>query len=440
MTTRVLPLVVLSLLVGDSRAAAQPTPTPSPATAPQSSTENALYVGFVYGPLVRIAEDGVVASLGVSAGASDLVQGRDGRVYAVLSGQVFVVAGDTLEPVGGEGPVRFTEVAARAPGDIWAASAQRLARFDGRAWTAIDDPRLGAHGIRDLAFDADGSLWVLTADTIFRERSGAFEELRTMEGSSVLKAFVRNAAGGLDVQHFRGLDRYDGRAWSMVPIEWVERSRDGRLAFSSLSHAAFGGGVLALAADRSAELALRVPDVQYLGSSSLGRMQLPATRIHDVAVDGRGRPWFATNGGLLLLERYGDPRVARFWPIHGIAALTRPPTRLLAVGQGPRVVPEIAPAVPARVRGNVGARYASATVQICGELIRRGRDLDCEMNAPSWSGAADSRGRFVLEGVLPGGYAVLVRAGGRVYETTATCCAPRTPGGEIDLDRVDVVR
>ena len=42
---------------------------------------------------------------------------------------------------------------------------------------------------------------------------------------------------------------------------------------------------------------------------------------------------------------------------------------------------------------------------------------------------------------LPGARAaVLVDAGGRWFETTADCCAPREPGGEVDLDRIDVVR
>lgn len=412
-----------------------------PAVATSSvHRQNALYLGFTYGPLVRIAEDGTTTDLGENAGTSDLTRGRDGVVYAVMSGRVFAVDGDVLAPVGAQSPVRFAEVAARARDDVFAASTDRIAHFDGTTWTVIDDARFTQHRIGDLAFDAAGTLWVLTIDTLFRHRSGAFEEVRPMAGSSVLKAFVPNAAGGLDVLHFRGLDRYDGSTWSMVPIAWVERSRDGRLAFSSLSDAAFGGGMLALAADNNAELALMAPDVRYVGASSLGRLQIAATRIRGVTVDGRGRPWYATNGGLLLLERYGSPRITRWWPVHGFASLARPPTHVLAVGDGPTTLPEVSRPVGGRVRGNLGARYARSRVQLCIEVSRGRGDTSCVMNGERWSGVADARGRFTLEGVEPGGYAVLVDAGGRWYETTADCCAPREPGGEVDLDRIDVVR
>jgi hypothetical protein len=414
-------------------------PVSATVEVPEPVHENALYLGSADGPIVRIAEDGTVTSLGPEARTTHLALGLDGVVYAASSRQVVAVVGDALESVGGVGPMNFTMVAARSRDDVWAAAAGGVAHFDGHAWTTVDEPFAG-QVVRDLAFDSAGVLWVLTRNAIYRHVDGSFEELPAMTGSTLLTGFVPNASGGLDVYNYRGVDRYDGQAWSMVPINWVERSHEGRLAMTTLGHAAFGGGVLALSGGHDAGICLKVPEVQYFGSTSMAELQLPASRVTDVAVDGRGRPWYATNGGLLLLERFGSPRVTRWWPIHGFPALVRAPSQLLVVGNGPTTLPEVREPVASRVRGTLGPRYANAPVRMCASVRRRGAHVECEMNEHSQSAVADARGRFVFEGVFPAAYALLVSEGGRWFTTSADCCSPRQPGDEVVLDRLSVNR
>jgi hypothetical protein len=262
-------------------------PVSATVEVPEPVHENALYLGSADGPIVRIAEDGTVTSLGPEARTTHLALGLDGVVYAASSRQVVAVVGDALESVGGVGPMNFTMVAARSRDDVWAAAAGGVAHFDGHAWTTVDEPFAG-QVVRDLAFDSAGVLWVLTRNAIYRHVDGSFEELPAMTGSTLLTGFVPNASGGLDVYNYRGVDRYDGQAWSMVPINWVERSHEGRLAMTTLGHAAFGGGVLALSGGHDAGICLKVPEVQYFGSTSMAELQLPASRVTDVAVDGAG--------------------------------------------------------------------------------------------------------------------------------------------------------
>lgn len=416
------------------------TADPAEATSPTAAA-NALYLGAMYGPIVRIADDGTVAQLGEPGSTTDFAIDPAGVVYAASRGRIVAVVGDVLEPLGSlEEPITLTMVAARARDDVFAASSAQLAHFDGTSWTLLADARFRSDPIVDLAFDASGALWVLTQATLYARRGEELVELAPMAGSSVFSSFVRNAEGGLDLLHFRGIDHHDGTSWSMVPIDWVERSRGGRMVSNSLRAAAYADGVLALAAHRDAELALRAREVQYVGSSSMGRFQLPATELHDVSVDGRGRAWFATNGGLLLLQRYGDPRVDRWWPIHGFVGLGRGTRVVFATGRGPSTLPALLPPVASTVRGRLGARYAGARVVLCGEVEHSGGRYQCSTLAPRWDGAADARGRFTIEGVLPAGYEVLVQSGGRWLTTTARCCAPFAPGGEVDLDQVDVLR
>jgi hypothetical protein len=62
------------------------------------------------------------------------------------------------------------------------------------------------------------------------------------------------------------------------------------------------------------------------------------------------------------------------------------------------------------------------------------------MNALSWPGVADARGRFEIASVFPGGYELLVRSGNRWLTTTGRCCAARLPGEDLDLGELSVVR
>lgn len=420
---------------------AEAVPTPPTPVVAAPSAANAIYTGSIYGPVVRIADDGSATALsGPDGSVGDFSLDTNGVVHVALSGQVFAIVEDALERECEGEPARFVMLAARSRNDVWAASSRVLAHSDGTSWTVLQDVALAGHEIRDIAFDASGTLWVLTRDTILVRRGTAFETLAPMEGSAELGSWVRNVEGGLDVVHFRGIDHFDGSTWSIVPLDWVERSHQGRLTFVSLSRADYANGMLALGTLFGDDFALRLNDVRYLGESSLGRLQVPATQVNGVAVDGRGRPWLATDGGLLVLERYGTPRVLRFWPVHGLAALARVPRVVFAVGDGPSVLPDVLPARPGRARGSLGARYAGATVVLCTDVEGSGRERECSDVAMSFSANADSRGRFTIEGVVPGGYTVLARIGGTLYQTTGSCCAPREPGGEVDLDRIDVER
>lgn len=417
--------------VGEQEATAAGAPEPPAEPPAEQSGENALYLGFALGPIVRVGEDGRTTELG-DGGTSALVSAPDGSVYAIMSGRAFVLGEDGAEPIGDEGPTDLRAIAPGAADDVWAASQHRVAHFDGSTWSAVSDELFAEQQIQDLAFDAEGALWVMTPSRLFRHIGGSFAEIAPMAGSTRLHAFVREAEGRLSVVHSRGIDRYDGQAWSMVPVDWVERSRDGRMTSTSLFDAAYGGGVWAFANSRH-EICLKVPEVQYFGESSL---LVPATRVNDVSVDQQGRPWFATNGGLLLLKRYGSPRTEQWWPTHGFEALRRAPTQVLAVGRGPSVLPEVAEPVGSVVRGNLGRRQAGAEVLICGGPRADHGGVACGSGA---SGVADARGRFEIGGVYPGGYVVLVRSGGALLQSYRSCCAPSRPGAPVELGDLSIL-
>ncbi|MEG2940492.1 MAG: diguanylate cyclase [Thermomonas sp.] len=104
-------------------------------------------------------------------------------------------------------------------GFVWAASPQGISRYDGRRWTASDDPAM-AHPVNNLFVDHDGTLWAG-----FRNHGLARHDGKRWH--------VENAASGLPFEQIRRFaETVDGKGlrtfWAMTWDNHVMQRRDGR--------------------------------------------------------------------------------------------------------------------------------------------------------------------------------------------------------------------
>ena len=196
-------------------------------------------------------------------------------------------------------------------GFVWAASPQGVSRYDGRRWTASDDPAM-AHPVNNLFVDGTGTLWAG-----FRNHGLARHDGKRWH--------VENAASGLPFEQIRRFaETVDARGqrslWAMTWDYHVMQRRDGRWVADPGNASLPRSMILSMAQTTGIEGARR----QWLGTGSHGlwyrdegrrdwtqwhAKDIDAAQIESLLVtrDGDGEAlWISAFGvGLLRLDAHG---------------------------------------------------------------------------------------------------------------------------------------
>ena len=178
---------------------------------------------------VNHLKDGVLTSITRKDGlasdeASSVLEDRDGAIWvATYTGGISRIRpGAPIENFGTREGLPNVDVRVlyqARDGTIWAGTSMGLARFDGRAFSAVRGSGAPAEGVVSMLEDRAGTLWMGTSgDGLYRYRDGAFgPALTRREGlaSNWVVALHEDPAGTL---------------WIGTNGEGINRLKDGRIA------------------------------------------------------------------------------------------------------------------------------------------------------------------------------------------------------------------
>ncbi len=106
-------------------------------------------------------------------------------------------------------------------GRLWIGTQSGLVVLENGRFTRVDGPKPLADGyIRTIAEGKNGRLWVGTADGLFAIGDGPTQAFHTAEGllSEDISTLYEDAGGVLWVGSMRGLQRFDGHGFELVPL------------------------------------------------------------------------------------------------------------------------------------------------------------------------------------------------------------------------------
>jgi hypothetical protein len=221
----------------------------------------------------------------------DLATARrsDGRLAVALADRV-----DLVDPAGGAGESlaapAATQAVASNGSQIWLGTAQGLYRLEGGAFEPVSEA--AGLDVRDVTVDPAGVLWLATPAGLAR-LEGQTLEIRTAASGALpdddVRAVVVRPEGGVLAACRTGV-ALDGR---------VIRARKGGLPADELSAAAAGPGLWMVGHQVGATAVLGELDkIDHYHSLRW----IPAQRVHAVALQGEGRRWIATPGGIARID------------------------------------------------------------------------------------------------------------------------------------------
>ena len=217
-------------------------------------------------------------------------------------------------------------------GFLWIATEGGVARFDGVSFKTFDHTAQSAMVSDDaccLATDAEGRLWVGTADGLLLRKGQQFQRFGERDGlpSASIRALSTERGGSLLVVTAAGSARWSDGRFHVVPQaqdlpEGEAASRLGGVAemvatvssspanplASSLSSSQGSGG----AAWAVSNTAVKVTRGAFSRQWKVGA-GLPGSRVETLFVDREGSAWVGTNGGLVLLAEHGEAAISVPW-------------------------------------------------------------------------------------------------------------------------------
>lgn len=429
---------------GDARAIA-----PEPAAPPGSITSepppkpavDELYVALEKGGLVRLAGNEPKAQpiegfdrrrvVALASDANDLVYAAD-----VVSLRVIRDGTVIHEHAGSDMAIGYARaIHATSERAIWVLGSEGLAHFDGDRWQPLPLPKLELP--RDVTVDASGHVWVMGLKALLRRDGESFvpvtglpDDVRSLHG------FLDVPGHALTIEHSSGIDHLDDERWTSETLSFVLGGHVDTGRVLGMVSADMEGGTIAAASYRQVT-ARSEPYRRFFEPIDQAH---PVTQIEAVEVDGRGRTWVATDGGLMVLE---DPQSDFRWIGPGaIPGLEDAPSHVLALGNGP-VLPTLVDPGRGVVRGKLryrGKPLAGATLHICTfPSLQGSKGFPCDFTEILSGATTAADGTFELTDVIPGRYrmAVQVSPGKWRYLSLDGCCATTRPGAPLDLGTID---
>ena len=188
-------------------------------------------------------------------------------------------------------------------GFVWLGTEVGLVRFDGNAFTVLDQnskPSLPGNDVRCLLAATDGTLWIGTSDGLARLQNGAITTITTKEGlpSNSIRSVLQASQGELTVLTDDGAVRIKGSNVETLP--------DNKSGGPPVLLKAWLADKFYTIVDKTQALLIQKGHPQL--ALTVGK-DIPGTRIQTAYADREGGLWIGTNGGLV---RWAADKIDRF--------------------------------------------------------------------------------------------------------------------------------
>ncbi len=313
--------------------------------------DGTLWLGAAGGGLVRF-RDGAFSVISTADGLPDgfvtaLLAGVDGTLWIGSNAGLHRLRGGRFEAMTPSGmrADAVNAIVAGPGGVVWAGGRQGLWRIDGARSDVVAS--LGAHPVRSLCRDRDGSLWIGTEAGLSRLHQGRLDTLTAPDGlpGAVVIALHEDREGGIWLGTYSGglarlrdsaftgysradgladnfvrtvLEASDGTMWMGTYRAGLSRLRDGVFTAYTTRDGLPEDTVFAIAESRDGSLWTGTN--RGLSRLRHGRFEtwstrdgLPHDAVRAVLEDRHGTLWIGTRGGGLASFRDG-----RFTP-HKVA-------------------------------------------------------------------------------------------------------------------------
>lgn len=187
-------------------------------------------------------------------------------------------------------------IAQTRDGYLWIATEGGLARFDGERFKVFDHAHEGAFQSDDiccLIVDAEGALWIGTADGVVRRQGGGFTRYGVEQGlPSATVLSMQAGDGSVEVETDSGWARWEQGRFVAVPAPAggaMDRKDSARWSFTA----------------QVVRVAVRGATHEWIAGK-----ELPSGRIQTVVVDHDGVAWVGMNDGLFVLRAESTTPVA----------------------------------------------------------------------------------------------------------------------------------
>ena len=395
------------------------------------------------GPVVIAVQDGGIylydkaklTKLDGAARATGFAQTRRGTVRVLGSFPSWILGAD--EKLVESPTAAFGDLVVGPNGDLWhlGASNELQHSVEGSDAPPVKEniPAGAGEYVSKIAVDPKGDVYLASLETFYRKQGSEWKTVKASElakGETQIQGLV---PVGPDVYAIIGTAGYtiDGKKLSLPPtVAMFAVYVQGAVSASAAGVTSFHTGL---------EYVVVTPD----GKSRIKRVEAlgvkGASVSRGIAVDGQGRRWLGTDGGLVVLSK--DDKVLQVWPTGTLPGAAE---NIFVVGAGPELGTEPPPVVHGGVKGKV---------VIDGEPLRSSEVLICDTPASVMTGANPCSGKAVVvssktddEGVfhfddVPAwsyGFAMKTKTGWSVTlgSTLGRCCKDVEPGKELDLGEV----
>lgn len=412
-----------------------PVPVATPVDAaprPNVIPRDVVYVGVKGTGIVRVVDGKATTVLAHDFTIADLVVDSHGIVYATSVSGTWRIEGDLVTPIPAvRSETSYAEHLAVGPdGVLWALDDHGAYRYDGTAWTAFPESTFtGAELLYDIAVDHENRVWVVTPDDLWRYDGATWQKL-AKTFTRTKQPYFRTAAAGPDkvyVGSGAGVFAYAGDTWTKVPAKGKYDDLDGdELAVAPDGRLAMSGGVDDVAVAPSGGAPVRI-DLAKLGAS--------ARRAEVAAVDGSGRTWLRTDGGIVILDASG--KLAAQWKPGTVEGIRGEVDAIAVFGNGP-TLPTLVAAAHGTVVGKVlheGKPVAAAAVELCPSPSMLVEKTPCAGAPVMRTATTGADGTFTIADVPVGSYGVAVRPKRTWFVSwgNSDCCTALEDGGTFDL-------
>jgi hypothetical protein len=408
----------------------------------QCDLKNAVLVGSTYG--IACADDSgwnTYKSNGIlkTSGASDLAVCPDGTLaFASAGSGVSFFDGKKTSTLVKPPSLTGSKLACGGPDNVWVAGlSDTLMHFDGKKWETIKLKEQFKNDtavyINDIALSPDGkTVWVVTLSSLGLydgKEWTVFDKENGLKGIfSITGGVVFDSKGNAWVGSSGGVLQFDGKA------------------FKEFKQA----NVYAKA------LAVDSKDVLWVGTLSDGvysfdgkkwtgynrkTKSLPSNRVNAIDVDDEDRVWVGTAWGVSVLD-------GKDWTVFQAAnsdLAENNATSILALGKGPKTLPEPVAKKPGKVIGKIiqgRDPVKKGVIELCSEGAPIGSfrgKTPCGDYPDALSATTDENGEFEIEDVPVGRYGFVVQGGDKKwYSFFSGSAVVVTEGKTVDLETISL--
>jgi sugar lactone lactonase YvrE len=406
--------------------AAEPPPPPF---EHRPEVAGAAYLATASG-LLQI-EDGKLSVVeGGSGLIRDLELGTDGSVWA-LGSQLQRVQGGSVR---GQKSLIGMDLAVGPDGTLWVlGSSVTSVSPDGKSSTfAVPEKMFPSH----VGVSAKGEVYICSHDQVMRRTEAGWEKVdlsKTVGARQFYRGFAAGPQGSMYLMASQAAARLTAEGkWEKVALPAGHFSN----ILGDAGRVSAAGG-LALHDHDDAVFVVPGKGSEKKGVKALG---FPADTVTAAAIDGQGRRWIGTNGGLVILSPQG--KVLQHWPV---GALPDRVQRLLVVGAGPTLPTSVDPVIKGAVKGKLASKDGpidGVPIEICDtpDLLFRAGSSPCTSSPIKFSGKTGPDGSFTFAEVPRQSYGVAFKDGKKWSTVLGSlrCCGQLTQGETVDIGVVKI--